>query len=68
VQYGAAVRAVALYLGGYQMILWRKGPSTITYLAGCTVAGVAIAPPAKVESMYDPENFALSASRVVTTK
>ena len=25
-------------------------------------------PPAKVEPMYDPENFALSASRVFTTK
>lgn len=42
----------------------RKGTYTITYLARCTLAGHATAPPAKVESMYDPENFALSASRI----
>jgi len=42
----------------------RKGTYTVTYLARCTLAGTATAPPAKVESMYDPENFALSASRV----
>jgi uncharacterized protein YfaS (alpha-2-macroglobulin family) len=48
--------------------VWRKGTYTVTYLARCTLAGQAIAPPAKVESMYDPENFALSASRVFTTK
>lgn len=48
--------------------VWRKGTYTLTYLARCTVAGQATAPPAKVESMYDPENFALSASRVFTTK
>jgi uncharacterized protein YfaS (alpha-2-macroglobulin family) len=45
-----------------------KGTYTLTYLARCTLAGQATAPPAKVESMYDPENFALSASRVFTTK
>ncbi len=48
--------------------VWRKGTYTLTYLARCTVAGQATAPPAKVESMYDPENFALSASRVFTAK
>jgi uncharacterized protein YfaS (alpha-2-macroglobulin family) len=48
--------------------IWRKGTYTVTYLARCTLAGTATAPPAKVESMYDPENFALSASRVFTTK
>lgn len=47
--------------------VWHKGTYTVSYLARCTVAGQAIAPPAKVESMYDPENFALSASRVFTT-
>ncbi len=46
----------------------RKGTYTLTYLARCTLAGQATAPPAKVESMYDPENFALSASRVFITK
>ena len=48
--------------------VWRKGTYTVTYLARCTLAGQATAPPAKVESMYDPENFALSASRVFHTK
>jgi uncharacterized protein YfaS (alpha-2-macroglobulin family) len=48
--------------------IWRKGTYTIQYLARCTVAGQATAPPAKVESMYDPENFALSASRVFDTR
>ena len=48
--------------------VWRKGTYTLTYLARCTIAGQATAPPAKVESMYDPENFALSASRVFATK
>ena len=46
----------------------RRGTYTITYLARCTVGGQATAPPAKVESMYDPDNFALSASRVMTVK
>ncbi len=42
----------------------RKGAYTVSYLARCTLKGQATSPPAKVESMYDPENFALSASRV----
>ena len=46
----------------------KKGTYTVTYLARCTLAGQATAPPAKVESMYDPENFALSASRVFTSR
>lgn len=36
---------------------------TVRYLARCTLRGASIAPPAKVEAMYDPEQFALSASR-----
>ncbi len=48
--------------------VWRKGTYTVSYLARCTLAGQATAPPAKVESMYDPENFALSASRIFTAK
>jgi uncharacterized protein YfaS (alpha-2-macroglobulin family) len=48
--------------------VWRKGTYTVTYLARCTLAGQATAPPAKVESMYDPENFALSASRVFNSQ
>ena len=46
----------------------KKGTYKLTYLARCTIAGAATAPPAKVESMYDPENFALSASQGFTTK
>ncbi len=48
--------------------VWRKGTYTVTYLVRCTVPGKATAPPAKVESMYDPENFALSASREFSTR
>ena len=48
--------------------IWRKGSYTLTYLARCTVPGEAMAPPAKVEGMYDPEFYALSASRLFTTK
>ena len=48
--------------------IWRKGTYNVTYLARCTLSGQATAPPAKVESMYDPENFALSASRVLTAE
>lgn len=48
--------------------IWRKGTYTVSYLARCTVAGVSYAPPAKVESMYDPEAFALSASRLFTAE
>ena len=44
-----------------------RGTYTVQYLARCTLAGTATAPPAKVESMYDPENVALSASRTFTT-
>jgi uncharacterized protein YfaS (alpha-2-macroglobulin family) len=48
--------------------VWRKGTYTLTYLARCTVPGVAMAPPAKAEGMYDPQFHALSASRVFTAK
>ncbi|HVJ47294.1 MAG TPA: MG2 domain-containing protein [Luteolibacter sp.] len=48
--------------------IWRRGTYTLTYLARCTVPGEAMAPPAKVEGMYDPEFYALSASRVFSTK
>lgn len=48
--------------------IWRKGTYTVTYLARCTLEGEAVAPPAKVESMYDPDHFALSASRVFNSR
>lgn len=41
----------------------RAGTYTLTYLARCTLPGEVGAPPAKAEMMYDPLNFALSASR-----
>ncbi|MES2996250.1 MAG: MG2 domain-containing protein [Verrucomicrobiota bacterium] len=41
----------------------KAGTYTLTYLARCTLPGQVIAPPAKAEMMYDPGNFALSASR-----
>ncbi|MDP3851275.1 MAG: MG2 domain-containing protein [Luteolibacter sp.] len=46
----------------------RKGTYTLTYLARCTLAGLATAPPARIESMYHPENFALSASRTFDSR
>jgi len=46
----------------------RAGTYTLNYLVRCTLAGDAVAPPAKVESMYDPENFAISASRDFSTQ
>ena len=45
-----------------------RGTYTLTYLVRCTLAGESTAPPAKVESMYDPSQFALSASRSFRTK
>lgn len=42
--------------------VWRKGTYELTYLARCTIPGNVNVPPAKVESMYEPENYALSAS------
>jgi len=45
----------------------RKGMYTVSYLARCTLAGTAHAGPAKVESMYDPGQRALSASRSYVT-
>ena len=48
--------------------VWRRGTYNVSYLARCTVPGEVYAPPAKVESMYDPDFYALSASRKFTTK
>jgi uncharacterized protein YfaS (alpha-2-macroglobulin family) len=46
---------------------WRNGTRTISYLARVTSAGIATAPAAKVEAMYDPERIALSDSKILTT-
>jgi alpha-2-macroglobulin len=48
--------------------VWRRGTYTVSYLARCTIAGKATAPSAKVEPMYSPEKFALSASRLFTAE
>ena len=48
--------------------VYRKGTYKLTYLARCTVGGEASVPPAKAESMYNPESFALSASQKFSTK
>ena len=44
--------------------IYRKGTHTLSYLARCTMEGTAYASSAKVESMYDPDHTALSASRI----
>ncbi len=46
---------------------WHSGTRTISYLARVTSAGIATAPAAKVEAMYDPERLALSDSKTLTT-
>lgn len=48
--------------------VYRKGTYKLTYLARCTCGGDVNVPPAKVESMYDPESFALSATQKFSTK
>ena len=45
----------------------RSGTYKASYHARVTSAGTAIAPPAKVEAMYEPEFFALSPSRPFKT-
>ena len=45
----------------------RAGSYTVSYHARVTSAGSAVAPPAKVEAMYEPDFYALSASRKFVT-
>ena len=45
----------------------RSGSYTLSYHARVTSAGSSVAPPAKVEAMYEPDFYALSASRRFTT-
>ena len=47
--------------------LSHRGTYSLSYLARVTSAGRAVAPPAKVEAMYEPESFALSSSRQFKT-
>ncbi|NWK57066.1 hypothetical protein HW115_15695 [Verrucomicrobiaceae bacterium N1E253] len=46
---------------------WGGSKRTLSYLARVTSAGTAVAPSAKVEAMYDPEQLALSKSQTLTT-
>ena len=43
------------------------GKFTLSYLARVIADGNTIAPPAKVEAMYEPENYGLSASQQIDT-
>ncbi|MFP6878013.1 MAG: MG2 domain-containing protein [Roseibacillus sp.] len=45
----------------------RSGSYKVSYHARVTSAGTAVAPPAKVEAMYEPEFYALSSSRAFKT-
>jgi len=47
---------------------WKNGTRTVSYLARVTSAGVATAPAAKVECMYDPIQIAITDSKMLTTK
>ena len=47
---------------------WKNGMRTISYLARVTSAGVATAPAAKVECMYDPIQVAITDSVKLTTR
>ena len=51
----------------FRDVLW-EGSHEIRYLARVRAAGKATAPPTKVEEMYHPERFGLSASQTVTGK
>ena len=43
---------------------YNRGTRTLSYHARVTLEGTAYAPAAKVEAMYDPEQLALSATRI----
>ena len=47
--------------------LWSRGSYRVQYHARVTSAGHAVAPPAKIEAMYDPGSYALTASREFKT-
>jgi len=46
---------------------WRNGTRTVSYMARVTSAGIATAPAAKVECMYDPDQVAITDSAKLTT-
>ena len=47
--------------------VYRRGTYTVSYHARVTTAGQAVAPPAKIEAMYDPQSYALTAPRTFRT-
>jgi len=47
--------------------IYKRGTYQLHYYARVTTAGEAIAPPAKIEAMYDPQSYALTASRTFKT-
>ena len=47
---------------------WGRGQRTISYLARVTSNGKVHAPPAKVEAMYNPSQYGLSESDILTTQ
>ena len=47
---------------------WRNGTQTISYLARITSSGTVHTPAAKVEAMYDPSVFGLTAAGTITVE
>ena len=47
--------------------VYKRGSYKLSYHARVTSAGEAVAPPAKIEAMYDPQSYALTASRTFKT-
>ncbi len=48
--------------------IFRAGDYTLQYLARVVAPGNVIAPPAKIEAMYEPERFGLSGTQQITAR
>jgi uncharacterized protein YfaS (alpha-2-macroglobulin family) len=48
--------------------IWTPGKYQIRYLARVAAEGNAIAPPAKIEKMYDPDKYGLSGSQTLSAR
>lgn len=46
--------------------VWKKGTYSVQYLARVVASGVVTAPPAKIEAMYEPQRYGLSATTRIT--
>ncbi len=55
----------ALFFADY---IYEKGKYQVNYLARVVSAGTVMAPPAKVEAMYEPERYGLSAAEIFTSQ